>query len=581
MDHYIGIDVGTGSARACVVDANGNIKGLASQNIELWQPQHGFYEQSTTNIWQAICVSVNKALIESSVERKSVRGIGFDATCSLAVLSLDTHQPISVSGPSFDNEHNIILWLDHRSTDEVNAINATKHSLLRYVGGKMSVEMEIPKILWLKNHMPAELFEKCQFYDLVDVLTYIATGSETRNFCSAVCKQGYLPVGIDRSVKGWQEDFLTDIGLGILAKDNFRRIGGVDGVNGRYAAAGELVGTLSPKAAGELGLPSGVAVGSGVIDAYAGWIGTVGAKVALPEQGLQPKGSTDDISEVFGRLAAVAGTSTCHLAMSPEAIFTKGVWGPYRDVLISGYWMSEGGQSATGELLNHVLQIHPAFQEATSLAMGAKKNIYKFLNCHLEALAENAKAPSVSWLGRHFFFYGDHFGNRSPIADANMSGSIIGLTADTSLDNLALHYYGAMEFIALQTRQIIETMNNSGHSIRSIFISGGQCQNDILMTLMASACQVPVVIPQYVTAAVVHGAAMLGARAASVDTQGKTEDLWPIMGRMSKPGKVARSTNDQVELKLLEVKYEIFLEQCKLQQTYRETVDRAIEGWKP
>lgn len=159
--------------------------------------------------------------------------MGFDATCSLSVFSTDTDEPISVTGPNFNNDgddRNVILWLDHRPVEETEKVNATNHKLLKYVGGKMSIEMEIPKVLWLKNNMPPELFARCKFYDLADALTHIATGNETRSFCSTVCKQGYVPVGVDGSVKGWQEDFYHDIGLGDLVEDNFKRMGGVDGV---------------------------------------------------------------------------------------------------------------------------------------------------------------------------------------------------------------------------------------------------------------------------------------------------------------------------------------------------------------
>lgn len=148
----------------------------------------------------------------------------------MAVFSNETDEPVSVTGPNFDSERNIILWLDHRPVDEAAKVNATNHNLLRYVGGKMSIEMEIPKVLWLKNNMPNELFSKCKFYDLADALTHIATGKEKRSFCSVVCKQGYVPVGVDGSVKGWQEDFLNDIGLGDLTEDNFKRLGGVNEV---------------------------------------------------------------------------------------------------------------------------------------------------------------------------------------------------------------------------------------------------------------------------------------------------------------------------------------------------------------
>ncbi|KAK5108448.1 hypothetical protein LTR16_006052, partial [Cryomyces antarcticus] len=285
LDHYIGIDVGTGSARACIMNERGDIVGLASENIGLWQPETGYYEQSTTDIWRCICSSIKTAMTTHNIDGNTVRGIGFDATCSLAVFSQDTDEPVAVTGPKFDNkdgnDRNVILWLDHRPVEETKKINATNHNLLRYVGGKMSIEMEIPKVLWLKNNMPKEVFDRCKFYDLTDALTHMATGNETRSFCSVVCKQGYVPVGVDGSVKGWQEDFLTEIGLPDLCEDNFKRMGGVNGVNGKYTTAGELIGTLSEKAAAEMGLPAGIAIGSGVIDAYAGWIGTVGAKVHL------------------------------------------------------------------------------------------------------------------------------------------------------------------------------------------------------------------------------------------------------------------------------------------------------------
>jgi FGGY-family pentulose kinase len=176
---------------------------------------------------------VRGALKQCDIDPSTVRGIGFDATCSLAVFTHDTDEPIPVTGPDFlndGNDRNVILWLDHRPAAETEKINAIGHNLLRYVGGRMSIEMEIPKILWLKNHMPPELFDRCRFYDLVDSLTYLATGSEARSFCSTVCKQGYVPVGVDGSVKGWQEDFYYAIGLGDLTKDNFKRVGGVIGV---------------------------------------------------------------------------------------------------------------------------------------------------------------------------------------------------------------------------------------------------------------------------------------------------------------------------------------------------------------
>lgn len=305
----------------------------------------------------------------------------------------------------------------------------------------------------------------------------------------------------------------------------------------------------------------------------------MGAKVDTEYGHSDMTHSANDISQAFTRLAAVAGTSTCHLAMSEKPVFVNGVWGPYRDVLLPGYWMAEGGQSATGELLRHVIETHPAHSTAIPLAEATQKNIYEYLNLHLAELVEEQHAPSISYLGRHFFFYGDLWGNRSPVADPNMRGSVIGLSPDSSLDGLALYYYATMEFIALQTRQIVEAMNKSGHSISTIFMSGSQCQNPLLMDLIATACDMPVLIPRYVHAAVVHGAAMLGAKAASADSDGNTENLWSIMDRMSKPGRLVKPGTDAGERRLLDAKYDVFLEQCRTQQEYRKKVDKATASW--
>lgn len=322
-----------------------------------------------------------------------------------------------------------------------------------------------------------------------------------------------------------------------------------------------------------------------MIDAYAGWIGTVGARVDLggADADVVSKPGSDDVSQAFTRLAAVAGTSTCHLAMSRNPFFVDGVWGPYRDVLLPDYWMAEGGQSATGELIRHVIETHAAVAEVTAAvaAETQKTNIYDYLNSRLRAMAAADGAPTVSYLARHLFFYGDLWGNRSPLADPHMRGALVGISnGNSTADGLALMYYAALEFIALQTRQIVDAMNDAGHQMRSIFMSGSQCRNDILVGLIATACKLPVVIPRYDSAAVVHGAAMLGAKAASGGADDETEPLWTIMTRMTSPGRVVQPSTDEGEAKLLQAKYEVMFDQFKTQRAYRNKVDMAVAGWK-
>ena len=319
-------------------------------------------------------------------------------------------------------------------------------------------------------------------------------------------------------------------------------------------------------------MPAGITVGSGVIDAYAGWIGTVGAEYK------SDRDSRAGISQALGRLALVAGTSTCHLVLSEDLVFVDGVWGPYRDVVIPGLWMAEAGQSATGKLLVHMLETHPAYNDLLAAMEKDKssKGMYDWLNDRLGEMVRLSHSPSIAYLGRHLHFYGDLFGNRSPLADPNMMGSMVGITSDRSMDSLALTYYSVLEFIALQTRHIIEAMKTAGLSVHAVYVSGSQCQNPLLMNLMATCCDLSVMIPQYETAAVVHGAAMLGAVAASGRRHGQAEDLWDIMGRMSKPGRVVPPSDERREKRLLDVKYKIFLDQFQKQIRYRQEVNEAV-----
>ncbi|ODQ78804.1 hypothetical protein BABINDRAFT_38670 [Babjeviella inositovora NRRL Y-12698] len=637
---YVGVDVGTGSARAAVVDPAGAILGLAEKPISRHELRANHITQSTTEIWDAICFCVRLAVVQANVDPVYVHGIGFDATCSLVAIDHDD-MPVAV-GPDFsDAAQNVILWMDHRAHKETDTINATGDVCLKYVGGSMSIEMEMPKIMWLQANVAPNVFAQMKFYDLPDFLTHRATGSEARSYCSAVCKQGFVPPGVDGSKHGWSQEFLEAIGLGELVANGFAQLGGSPGLGGTYLHAGETVGTLSEAAAAELGLSPGCRVGSGVIDAYAGWIGTVAAS---DDTSSVVNGATSGIAQSCGRLAAVAGTLTCHIAMSASPLFVPGVWGPYRDVIAPGFWLAEGGQSCTGALLAHVLATHPAYAELTTAADISNISKFDFLNNRLEDMTKATGTRSVVALAKHLFFYGDYHGNRSPVADARMRAAIVGQSMDVSLDDLALTYFGACEFIAQQTRQIVAAMTAAGHAISRIYMSGGQCRNGLLMRLLADCTGLPIVIPRYIDAAVVFGAALLGAVAAqgvrtelkgvsathdvakspytapsatasstalaslapqsvgypfpltrTTEAEDDFEDeglsfgakrlaaasgdaLWLVMEKMSGAGKVvAPNTADDPDRRLLDAKYKVFLDLCVKQQEYRAAID-AVEA---
>jgi D-ribulokinase len=183
---FIGVDVGTSSARAGVFDERGALLATARHPITVWHEAGNVVEQSSSEIWAACTEAVRLAMAEASLPPAAVGGIGFDATCSLVVLDAGA-EPLTVS-PSGEARRNVIVWMDHRAMAEARAVNDTADDVLRYVGGSISPEMEIPKLLWLKRHLPSTYDGAGHFFDLADFLSFKATGSVARSMCTLTCK---------------------------------------------------------------------------------------------------------------------------------------------------------------------------------------------------------------------------------------------------------------------------------------------------------------------------------------------------------------------------------------------------------
>src|SRR5487761_2587242 len=264
--YYLGVDVGTGSVRAGVFDASGQLLGVGRKDIKIWRAPTDRVEQSSQDIWESVIASVRTAVQKAGIDGQSVAGIGFDATCSLVVLDT-AGNPMPV-GPEADPARNVIVWMDHRALDQTARINATGNRVLQYVGGAISPEMQTPKLLWLKENLPKTYASAGHFFDLSDYLTYRATGSLTRSICALACKWTYL------AHEGqWADDFFYEIGLSDLSHNNHAKIGN------DVIAPGAAVGQgLTTEAAAELGLAPGIKVGASLIDAHAGALGTMGGR---------------------------------------------------------------------------------------------------------------------------------------------------------------------------------------------------------------------------------------------------------------------------------------------------------------
>ena len=507
MDAFIGIDVGTGSARAGVFDGDGKLLGTAKRDIRIWKEDGGIVEQSSNDIWLAVVESVRDAVARSGVAADDVKGLGFDATCSLVVLDQGGN-PLSV-GPSGDANRDIIVWMDHRAMDQTARINATGHEVLRYVGGAISPEMETPKLLWLKENKPDTFAQAGHFFDLADFLSWRATGCLDRSVCTVTCKWTYLA-----HESRWDRGYFRSIGLEELAENEFERIGAkvVD-------IATPLGQGLTGQAARELGLNPGTLVGASLIDAHAGGVGTLG--------GGGQRGGTADPA---GELALIMGTSSCAMALTRDAAFVDGVWGPYYSALLPEYWLLEGGQSAYGAAIDYLVAMHPAFEAARKVAEEANMSVLDFLERRAVTIAGSAEAAAKIARGIHVV--PEFLGNRAPEADPHATAVICGLTLDNGLDGLAKLFVAGLCGLCYGTRQIVEANRDKGVDLGTIVVSGGAARSALLRRILSDATGLKVALP--VTGEpVLLGSAMVGAVASGVQPS-----LKAAAARMCKVGEV-------------------------------------------
>lgn len=503
LKYAIGIDVGTGSARAGVFDLEGNLKANHVVAIEAWRPRADFVQQSSENIWRSVGEATRRAVGDAGIDPSDVAGIGVDATCSLVVLDA-RGKPVSVS-PDGAAEQDVIVWMDHRATADAEAINTGDHEVLKYVGGRVSPEMQTPKLRWLKNHLPEAWSEAAHFFDLPDYLTWRCTGDPTRSLCSLVCKWTYL--GHD-GAGGWDADYFRDIGLDDLADEGFARVGT------RVRPPGEPVGRgLTAAAAAELGLAPGIPVGVSAIDAHAGGIGLLGG---------------EDAAAFNRRLALIGGTSSCHMAVSPDTRFIDGVWGPYFGAMVPGMWLTEGGQSATGALIDRIVFGHAASAAVKQRADAAGTSPYRVLNDRLSELAGDGP---IDPLTRGLHVDPDFHGNRSPRADASLRGTISGLRLEQGVDELALLYLATVQAVAYGTRHIVAELNRAGYAIDTLVACGGGTKNPVFLQQHANATGCTIELPRE-PEAVLLGSAMLGAVAGGAFA-GVTDAMRGMGGRGS------------------------------------------------
>ena len=523
-----------------VVSQSGHVLHHIVKDISRHSPAPGHYVQSSSEIWNAVCYTVRQVIKESNVIKESVAGIGFDATCSLVLVGKNNH----VIQVGDQEDQDIVMWMDHRAEKEAELINSTKHPVLDYVGGQVSLEMQLPKLLWLKKHRSDLWASTNKYFDLPDWLVYKATGYDDRSLCSLVCKWNYW---VDKSgnVKGWDADFFKDIGLYDLSHDDWEAVGR------SVVEPGKAVGKgLTTRAAEEMGLNPGTPVAASLIDAHAGSLGMLAGE-----------------NEFTGKLGLVSGTSTCHMLLSENPVLVPGVWGPFWSAVLPGLWLMEGGQSATGGLIDHILASHPAFAEMKLDASRQGKTVYKALEDMLEILASGKSLSNVAFLTKDLHIWPDFHGNRSPLADPNLTGSIVGLTLDNGRENLALQYLATIQAISYGTKHIIESIQGYGHAVESIKICGGLSQSSLFLSTQADALGMKVVVPGE-SQSVLLGSAILGMAASEV-----MGDLKEVVSQTDGGGRTIQPSGETEQYHI--AKYMVFKEMVADQKKYKNLMSEV------
>lgn len=476
-DLIVAVDIGTGSARAGVFDRSGMLLGRSEHPIAMRRPSADHAEHDSENIWQAVCVAVKAACALAGAGAARIAALGVDATCSLVVRDT-AGRPLAVSGGE-DARWDTIVWLDHRALAEADLCTATQHSVLAHSGRVMSPEMEMPKLMWLKRHRPEQWARAGYFFDLADFITWRATGSNARSRCTMAAKWNYLA----HEERPWNASFLKAIGL-----EDVRERGSLPE---ETLVVGSPVGRLTAGAAADLGLDTDCVVATGLIDAYAGTLGVLGRFAGEPQK-------------LERQLALIGGTSSCIVAFSRTEKFGFGMWGPYYEAVLPGLWLVEGGQSATGALLDHIVRAHSAGGEPTAAT-----------HARIIARIREMREREGEAFAARLHVLPDFHGNRSPFADPHALGVISGLALDASFDGLCRLYWRTSLAIALGIRHIIEKLGEEGYSLDTLHVAGGHVRNPLLMELYRDVTGCRVVVPD-TSDAVLLGTAMVAAVAGGM-----------------------------------------------------------------
>jgi L-ribulokinase len=456
--YVVGVDFGTLSGRAVLV----RVRDGAEVGDGVHEYDHGVIErelpggvglgpdwalQAPQDWLDVLRFAVPKALAVAGVAASQVIGIGTDFTACTVLPATADGTPLCDLRP--DRPHAWPkLWKHHAAqpqADRINALAAERgEPWLRRYGGKISSEWEFAKGLQLLEQ-DRELYDLAdRWIEAADWIVWRLTGRESRNICTA----GYKGIYQDGSYPS--REFLAALHPDFA---DFPAKLGHD-----LEPLGGLAGTLTAEAAAWTGLPEGIAVAVGNVDAHV---------TAAAADAVRP-----------GQMVAIMGTSTCHVMSSGHLAEVPGMCGVVADGIVPGLWGYEAGQSGVGDIFAwFVDNCVPAQYHQVAAAAGLT------VHEHLTALAQEQP------VGRHGLVALDwHNGNRSVLVDHDLSGLIVGQTLATRPEDV---YRALIEATAFGARVIVETFEASGVPVEEFVVAGGLMKNAFLMQVYADVLRRP------------------------------------------------------------------------------------------
>ncbi len=394
--------------------------------------------------------AVPDAVRIAGIDPAAVIGIGTDFTaCTMVPVTADGTPLCEL--PEFEHHPHayVKLWKHHAAQPQADRINALAHArgewwIARY-GGLISSEWEFAKGLQILEEAPEVYDAMDAWVEAADWIIWQLCGRYLRNACTA----GYK--GILQDDQYPTEDFLAALNpdFGSFVSDK---------VEHTIGQLGERAGSLTAEAARWTGLPEGIAVAVGNVDAHV---------TAPAAQAVEP-----------GQMVAIMGTSTCHVMNGSELHEVPGMCGVVDGGITEGLWGYEAGQSGVGDIFGWFVDtcVPAAYVDAA-----AERGI----GLH-EYLTELARQQQV---GEHGLIALDwHSGNRSILVDHELSGVMVGLTIQTRPED---QYRALLESTAFGTRRIVESFNESGVPVKELVVAGGLLKNEFLMQIYADVTGLP------------------------------------------------------------------------------------------